>query len=68
MKRIVASVMAIIWGGILGMLLAYIGGQLEASSIAFSNAAIIGAIFAVIITNCVYTITTHANPARKSNN
>lgn len=68
MKRLVASIMAIVWGAILGMLLGYIGGQLEASTIGYGNAAIIGAVFAVIITNCVYSITVHANPARKSDN
>lgn len=58
--------MAIIWGGILGMLLGYIGSQLEITSINFTHAAIIGAIFAVIATNCLYTITSKANPARQT--
>ena len=44
--------MAIIWGGILGMLLGYIGGQLEAAPI----------IFAVFAANIVYSITSKANP------
>lgn len=61
-KRIVGSIMAIIWGGILGMLLGYIGGQLEAAPISFSKAAIIGAIFAVFAANIVYSITSKANP------
>ncbi|WP_295731595.1 DUF2929 family protein [uncultured Limosilactobacillus sp.] len=65
MKKIMGSIMAIIWGGILGMLLGYIGSQLEATSLNFSHAAIIGAIFAVIATNCLYAITTKANPSRK---
>ncbi|HJF53914.1 MAG TPA: YjzD family protein [Limosilactobacillus coleohominis] len=65
MKKIMGSIMAIIWGGILGMLLGYIGSQLEATSINFLHAAITGAVFAVIATNCVYAITTKANPARQ---
>ena len=65
MKKLMGSIMAIIWGGILGMLLGYIGSQLEATSINFLHAAITGAIFAVIATNCVYAITTKANPTRQ---
>ena len=64
-RRIVGSIMAIIWGGILGMLLGYIGGQLEAAPISFLNAAIIGAVFAVLAANIVYTITDKANPRRQ---
>ena len=65
MKKLMGSIMAIIWGGILGMLLGYIGSQLEATSINFLHASITGAIFAVIATNCVYAITTKANPTRQ---
>ncbi len=54
--------MAIVWGAILGMILGYIGGQLETSTVNFGHAAIIGAVFAVIAVNCVYAITTKANP------
>lgn len=65
-KRIIGSIMAIIWGGILGMLLGYIGGQLEAASISFPNAAIMGAVFAVFAANIIYTITDKANPRRQN--
>ena len=65
MKKLMGSIMAIIWGGILGMLLGYIGSQLEATSIIFLHAAITGAVLAVIATYCVYAISTKANPARQ---
>lgn len=61
-KRLIGSIVAIIWGAILGMLLAYIGGQLQAATIGFGKAAIIGAIFAVVSANVMYSITVKANP------
>lgn len=64
MKIIVSTIMSIIWGGIFGMLLGYIGGQLELASVSFSTAAILGAVFAVIATNAIYYITKNANPAK----
>lgn len=69
MRYVSASIVAAIWGAILGLILGYVGGQLELRTISYSTAAILGAVVAVVATNCLYLITSHANPDRyKSDN
>lgn len=69
MKYVSASIVAAIWGALLGAILGYVGGQLELRTINYGTASIIGAVVAVIGTNCLYFITSHANPDRyKSDN
>ncbi|HIX35944.1 MAG TPA: YjzD family protein [Candidatus Limosilactobacillus merdigallinarum] len=68
MKYVSGSIVAIIWGAILGAILGYIGGQLESATINYGTAAIIGAIIAFVAANCLYFITSHANPDRKTSN
>lgn len=69
MKYVSATIIAAIWGACLGVVLGYIGGQLELMPISYSTAAILGVVVAVIGTNCIYLISSHANPDRvKSKN
>ncbi|KRN58846.1 DUF2929 family protein [Limosilactobacillus secaliphilus] len=68
MKYVSGSIVAVIWGAILGVILGYVGGQLESSTMNYGTAALIGAVVALIATNCLFFITTHANPDRKTSN
>lgn len=66
MKYVSGSIVAIIWGAILGVILGYIGGQLESSTMNYGTAAIVGAVVGFVATNCLFFITSHANPERKA--
>lgn len=68
MKYVSGSIVAVIWGAILGAILGYVGGQLESATINYGTAAIIGAVVALVATNCLWFITSHANPDRKASN
>lgn len=67
MKLLIQNLMAIVWGAIFGLVLAYIGGQLESASANFPMAAILGAIVAFVFTNGITWMTSHADPSKPRN-
>lgn len=62
MKTIFKNLIVIFWGAILGMVLGYIGSQLETLQANFELCAILGAVVALVASNGWTFITTHANP------
>lgn len=67
MKLLMQNLMTLVWGAIFGLVLAYIGSQLENASANFTVAAILGAGVALIFTNCVSWMTGHADPSKHTN-
>lgn len=64
MKTIFKNLMVLFWGAILGMVLGYIGSQLEGLTADFQLCAVLGAVLALVAANVWTFMTVHANPER----
>lgn len=62
MKVLFKNLIVAFWGAILGMVLGYIGGQLETLNVDFTLSAILGVVVSLIAANAWTYMTTHANP------
>ena len=62
MKTLIKNLIVIFWGAILGLVLGYIGSQLESMTTNYTLAATLGADVACLGANCISFMTFHANP------